>query len=85
MSAKQFDRPAILPNPDLLLQLPPRVTLTTEEETLLRILFASYETVAVDVEYRSGYSGSRTFLILPIKADGRADAYTVVNRSFPLT
>jgi hypothetical protein len=44
----------------------------------LRIMFASYETVAVDVEYRSGYSGSRTFLILPIKADGRADAYTVV-------
>jgi len=43
MSAKQFDRPAILPNPDLLLQLPPRVTLTAEEETLLRILFASSE------------------------------------------
>lgn len=70
--------PTPLPNPDLVLQLPPGVTLTTEEETLLRILFASYETVAVDVEYRSGYSGSRIFLILPIKADGRADAYIVV-------
>jgi len=78
MSAKQFGHHTILPNPDLVLQCPPGVALTTEEETLLRIMFASYETVAVDVEYRSGYSGSRTFLILPIKADGRADAYTVV-------
>jgi hypothetical protein len=78
VSAKQFRHHTVLPNPDLVLQRPPGVALTTEEETLLRILFASYETVAVDVEYRSGYSGSRIFLILPIKADGRADAYTVV-------
>lgn len=78
MSAKQFGRHTSLHNPNLVLQLLPGVTLTTEEETLLRIMFASYETVSVDVEYRSGYSGSRTFLILPIRADGRADAYTVV-------
>jgi hypothetical protein len=31
----------------------------------------------VDAEFRSGYSGAHTLLVLPIKPDGRADAYAI--------
>lgn len=32
----------------------------------------------VEGEYRSGYSGARTFLAVPIKPDGRSDAHAIV-------
>jgi hypothetical protein len=32
----------------------------------------------VEAEFRSGYSGARTFLAQPIRPDGRADAHTII-------
>jgi hypothetical protein len=40
-------------------------------------LFNQYGRLTLEVEFRSGYSGARTFLALPIRPDGRSDAYTI--------
>jgi hypothetical protein len=53
------------------------ITLDDEERSLLRALFEPYARVSLEAEYASGYSGARTFLALPLHADGRADAYTI--------
>jgi hypothetical protein len=55
----------------------PGVTLSPEERVLLRQVFAKYSRITVDAEFRSGYSGAHTLLVLPIKPDGRADAYAI--------
>jgi hypothetical protein len=53
------------------------ISLDGEERSLLQALFQPYARVALEAEYASGYSGARTFLALPLHADGRADAYTI--------
>jgi hypothetical protein len=40
-------------------------------------MFRRYSRLVLEAEFRSGYSGARTFLALPVRADGRADAYTI--------
>ena len=45
---------------------------------LLRGLFRSYARLVIENEFLSGYSGARTFLVRPIRADGCADAPTIV-------
>lgn len=66
-----------VPNPALKIELPPGLSLAESEETLLRALFRAYDRITLEAEFRSGYSGARTFLILPVRADGRSDAYTI--------
>jgi hypothetical protein len=68
---------ASAPNPALKLELPPGLTLAAPEQTLLRVLFRAYARITIEAEFRSGYSGARTFLVLPLRADGRSDAYTI--------
>ena len=51
--------------------------LQADEEGLLRALFRRYGRLVVQSEFRSGYSGARTLLTLPVRDDGRADAYTI--------
>ncbi len=65
------------PNPALKIELPQGLTLTAAEQTLLRVLFRAYARITLEAEFRSGYSGARTFLVLPLRADGRSDAYTI--------
>lgn len=65
------------PNLALKIELPPGLTLTVPEQTLLRVLFRAYSRITLEAEFRSGYSGARTFLVLPLRADGRSDAYTI--------
>ncbi len=66
------------PNPNLLIEPHPDLLLNQEDETLLRTLFNRYHRLVVEREFLSGYSGARAFLALPIRLDGRADAYTIV-------
>ncbi|HRF47911.1 MAG TPA: phosphotransferase, partial [Anaerolineales bacterium] len=66
------------PNLALQLDLPAGLTLERDDELLLRRLFADYQSLIVEREFRSGYSGARALLALPVKADGRADAHTIV-------
>jgi hypothetical protein len=66
------------PNPKLRIETPPGLTLAEEEDGLLRGLFAGYDRLAIENEFLSGYSGARTFLVQPIRADGRSDAPTIV-------
>ncbi len=70
--------PPRLPNTALQLDLPGGLTVERDDERLLRTLFADYQRLIVEREFRSGYSGARALLALPVKADGRADAHTIV-------
>lgn len=66
------------PNTALALDAPPGLAFSAHERTLLQALFRRYARVVVESEFRSGYSGARTLLALPVRADGRADAPTIV-------
>jgi hypothetical protein len=65
------------PNTALVIEHQPGLQLSTEESQLLKTLFRRYARLTLEAEFRSGYSGARTFLALPVRADGRADAYTI--------
>jgi hypothetical protein len=67
----------LAPNPRLAIEQPAGTRLSTTETDLLRALFKPYGRLVLEAEFRSGYSGARTFLALPIRPDGRADAYTI--------
>lgn len=65
------------PNAGLVIEHQPGLQLSAEETQLLKTLFRRYARLTLEAEFRSGYSGARTFLALPVRADGRADAYTI--------
>jgi len=65
------------PNPKVRIELPAKLNLQATETSLLQTLFSSYARITIQREFRSGYSGARTFLVLPVRADGRADAHTI--------
>jgi len=67
----------VQPNPGVSLELLPGLALSPAEADLLRALFSRYQRLVIEAEFRSGYSGARTFLARPIRPDGRADAYTI--------
>lgn len=69
---------AARPNPAVTLETRAGIQLDAPFATLLRSVFAPYQRVLVEAEFRSGYSGARAFLAIPIKADGRADAHAIV-------
>jgi hypothetical protein len=71
------------PNPALALEPRPGLALANSEAGLLRALFGRYARLVVESEFLSGYSGARTFLVQPIRMDGRADAYTIVKIGQP--
>ena len=65
------------PNPKLIIEPPAGMQLNPQDESLLKSLFSSYARLIIQSEFLSGYSGARTFLLLPVHADGRTDAYTI--------
>ncbi|MCC6189708.1 MAG: phosphotransferase [Anaerolineales bacterium] len=67
----------LAPNPIVSIEKPPDLRLSASENDVLRALFKAYGRLVVSAEFRSGYSGARTFLAQPIRSDGRADAYTI--------
>jgi hypothetical protein len=67
----------INPNANLKIEPHAKITLANDEVSLLQTLFGKYARVGLENEFRSGYSGARTFLAHPIREDGRADAYTI--------
>ena len=67
----------INPNANLKIEPQAKMTLANDEISLMQTLFGKYARVALENEFRSGYSGARTFLAHPIREDGRADAYTI--------
>jgi hypothetical protein len=66
-----------MPNPGLAIEPRPGLDLAPGERLLLQALFGRYARLVLEREFLSGYSGARTFLALPIRPDGRADAYTI--------
>ncbi len=67
----------IRPNPNVAIEPFPGLQLSAEHARLLRALFRQYARLIVTMEFRSGYSGARTFLLQPVRADQRSDAYTI--------
>jgi hypothetical protein len=65
------------PNRKLVIECPSGMQLSSQVQPLLRSLFSRYGRLVIQSEFLSGYSGARTFLVLPIRPDGRADAYTI--------
>lgn len=65
------------PNAALALETHPAVQLAPQDGALLRAMFRDYARVVVESEFRSGYSGARTYLARPIRRDGRAEAATI--------
>ena len=68
----------LTPNPGVILEPLPGSLLPAETQDLLRALFSRYARVLVTAEFQSGYSGSRTWLVLPVHQDNRRDAQTIV-------
>ena len=68
---------SLIPNLSLTIEHNPSIELSSGDTTLLRALFHRYKRITLEGEFRSGYSGARTFLILPVRQDDRADAYTI--------
>lgn len=66
------------PNPRLAIESRPGIEIRPKEQALLRALFNRYSRVSIESEFLSGYSGARTYLAVPVRPDGRADAYTIV-------
>jgi len=69
------------PNDALQIELQTDIQLIPAESVLLRTLFNRYTRLVIEHEFLSGYSGARTFLALPVRSDGRTDAYTIVKIS----
>lgn len=65
------------PNIGLVIETSQEIQLTLEVGLLLQTLFQRYARVIIEQEFLSGYSGARTLLALPVRDDGRADAYTI--------
>jgi len=55
----------------------PRISLTTEEKTLLQHVYRGFGQVLVEEEFGGGYGGARVFLILPVTANNIAAARRV--------
>ncbi len=68
----------VAPNPALAVEPVPGMQLSGEETGLFKALFGRYSRLVIENEFLSGYSGARTFLVLPVRPDGRADAQTIV-------
>ncbi len=68
----------VAPNPALVVEPVPEMQLSSEETSLFKALFGRYGRLVIENEFLSGYSGARTFLVLPVRADGHADAQTIV-------
>jgi hypothetical protein len=68
----------VVPNPALVVEPVPGMQLSGEETGLFKALFGRYSRLVIENEFLSGYSGARTFLVLPVKVDGHADAQTIV-------
>lgn len=66
------------PNRALEIDTSPGIDLSTEERTLLEAVYHRYSRLHVQTRFSSGYSGARTFLVQPVWADGRTDAYAIV-------
>jgi len=64
-------------NRNLEIEQPAGLLLDPEEESLLRSLFQRYQRLLIQQEFLSGYSGARTFLLIPVRVDGRSDAPTI--------
>ncbi len=65
-------------NPSLAIELHPGIELAADDRQLIGSLFQRYNRLVLESEFFSGYSGARTYLALPIRPDGRADAHTIM-------
>ncbi len=68
-------------NSYLSIDLAPEIQLSKIESDLFRAAFPDYAEIRIEKEYLSGYSGARSFLVVPLKSDGRVDAASMIKMS----
>lgn len=66
------------PDPDLQIEGMTDRPLDRGTHRLMAALFGDYARIIITSEFQSGYSGARTWLVMPIRKDGRHDAQTIV-------
>jgi hypothetical protein len=66
------------PDPDVKIEAMSNRPLDSGTYTLMQSLFQGYARIIITNEFQSGYSGARTWLVMPIRRDGRHDAQTIV-------
>lgn len=68
----------VKPNTSVRIEPLPGMDLHADEAALMRAAFGDYHRVVVTAEFQSGYSGAHTWLVMPVHADGRQDAQTII-------
>jgi hypothetical protein len=71
------------PNPALAIENSLDLPLSAAEIRTLQALFARYQRLVLESEFRSGYSGARALLVRPLWADGQADAPAIAKLGHP--
>lgn len=66
------------PDHDIKIETLPSIEISDQEKEMMQALFQGYGRLLVEWEFRSGYSGARTLLVLPVYADQRYDAETII-------
>ncbi len=66
------------PDQDILIESLPSIDIGDDEKVMMQALFQGYGRLLIEREFRSGYSGARTLLVLPVHSDGRYDAETII-------
>ncbi len=59
------------------LSIPSNIKLADLEKALIQNVYPDYATVILEKEFGGGFSGTRVFLVLPVKPDGNSDARMV--------
>ena len=66
------------PDQDISIESVPSIDIGDDENVMMQALFQGYGRLLIEREFRSGYSGARTLLVLPVYADQRYDAETII-------
>ena len=66
------------PDRDILIESLPSIDVGDDEKVMMQALFQGYGRLLIEREFRSGYSGARTLLVLPVYPDHRYDAETII-------
>jgi hypothetical protein len=66
-----------LPNTDLVIEHSTQASFAPGDVLILQTLFRNYQRISLEEQFHSGYSGAKTYLILPVRKDGHIDAHTI--------
>jgi hypothetical protein len=66
------------PDPNVTLEPQSDIHFSQDYQDVFQAMFKDYARVVIEKEFMSGYSGARTFMAIPIRADQKTDAHTII-------